>query len=102
MANRFNQLISQQYVPIPFQEVALAAAIGQKTADANAAALDAEMADIGKIKAIPNTPQEKYVKEYYSVINEGFKKFSSPEALTLSWSLRTSDGATLKAAGNPS
>lgn len=82
MANRFNQLISQQYVPIPFQEVAQAAAIRQKTADTNAGLMDKELSDLNSLKAIPGTPQEQYAKEYLAKVNEAFAQYSSPEKLS--------------------
>lgn len=82
MANRFNQLISQQYVPIPFQEVAQAAAIRQKTADANASLMDKELSDLNSLKAIPGTPQEKYLRSYLAQVNEAFSQFATPEKLS--------------------
>ena len=63
MANRFNKIIDQEYVGMPFQEILAAASIRQKTGDTNRAAYDGMNDLLSANKAIPTSPDEEYLKQ---------------------------------------
>jgi hypothetical protein len=62
MANRFNKIIDQEYVGMPFQEILAAASIRQKTGDTNKALYDDANTMLSKYAAIPQSADEEYKK----------------------------------------
>jgi hypothetical protein len=81
MANRYNQLIDQQYVPLPFEDYLKTAQIVAKRGDDNKALLDGALAETSKLKAIPNSADEKFLRDYQGKVNELVGKYSSDPSL---------------------
>lgn len=81
MSNRFNQIIDQQYVPLPFQEIMAASAIRQKTGDLNRAQLDDANAMLAKYNAIPESIDLEYKREAEKKANELIDSYMSPDKL---------------------
>lgn len=78
--NRFNQVIDQQYAPIPFQELMYASQLREKHADVNRAAFDQAAQELDKLKAMPGTKDYENIKAYQDAAHSLISDYSTTKA----------------------